>query len=235
MTHRRISRSFVLLFATALAISLSNFASAFELCLPHHAKARNVFRNEQTVLRADGDVNGGSGAAAPVQSEYGKSLELPNTYASCGQCGAAFALTLEAMGPGRGGRRMECSICDHTWFQSRDRLATLGDGFEMVPLPDRDLDRIELNIKEGRHPKFYGNFKMYVGNISFKCNEEDLFELFETIGPVGDVSLVRDNDGRPRGFGFITMRNKEDGERAIEELDGTELKGRNMNVRPSNN
>ena len=130
---------------------------------------------------------------------------------------------------------MECSICDHTWFQSRDRLVTLGEGFEMVPLPDRDLDRIALNIKEGRHPKYYGKFKMYVGNISFQCTEEDLFEIFETIGPVGDVSLVRDNTGRPRGFGFITMRNEEDGERAIKELDGTDLKGRNLNVRPSNN
>jgi len=188
------------------------------------------------MLRAEGEVNGDRVSTAPSQSEYGKSLELPNTYASCGQCGAAFALTLEAMGPGKGGRRMECSICDHTWFQSRDRLVTLGEGFEMVPLPDRDLDRIELNIKEGRHPKFYGNFKMYVGNISFQCAEEDLFELFETIGPVGEVSLVRDNNtGRPRGFGFITMRNKEDGERAIEELDGSDLKGRNINVRPSNN
>ena len=106
----------------------------------------------------------------------------------------------------------------------------------MVPLPERELDRIQLNIKEGRHPKYSGNFKMYVGNISFQCTEEDLFETFETIGPVGEVSLVRDNEtGRARGFGFITMRNKEDGERAIEELDGTELKGRNINVRPSNN
>lgn len=113
---------------------------------------------------------------------------------------------------------------------------TLEDGFEMVPLPDRDMDRIQQNIKEGRHPKYYGDFKMYVGNISFQCSEEDLTEFFETIGPVGDVSLVLDNEtGRPRGFGFVTMRNKADGERAIEELDGKDLKGRNLNVRPSNN
>jgi len=225
----------MLLFAVTLAITPSIFVSAFGPFLPHHSSTRNFFRNEKTELRVDGDVNGNSVAAGPDQSEYGKSLELPNTYASCGQCGAAFALTLEAMGPGKGGRRMECSICDHTWFQSRDRLVTLGEGFEMIPLPDRDLDRIALNIEEGRHPKHYGNFKMYVGNISFQCTEEDVFELFESIGPVGDVSLVRDNTGRPRGFGFITMRNEEDGERAIKELDGTELKGRNLNVRPSNN
>jgi len=105
----------------------------------------------------------------------------------------------------------------------------------MVPLPDRDMERIQLNIKEGRRPKHTGDFKMYVGNISFQCTEADLFEIFETMGPVGDVSMVRDDTGRPRGFGFITMRNKEDGEKALEELDGIELKGRNLNVRPSTN
>lgn len=186
---------------------------------------------------ASGSTSTGGAAtgAVPKQSEYGQSLELPDTYASCGQCGATFALTLEAMGPGKGGRRMECSVCTHTWFQSRDRLATLGGGFEMVPLPDRDMERIQLNIKEGRRPKHTGDFKMYVGNISFQCTEADLFEIFETMGPVGDVSMVRDDTGRPRGFGFITMRNKEDGEKALEELDGIELKGRNLNVRPSTN
>jgi hypothetical protein len=131
--------------------------------------------------------------------------------------------------------RMECSVCSHTWFQSRERLGRVGDGFEMITLPDRDLERIQLNIKEGKHPKHFGDYKMYVGNISFQCTEEDLFNKFSEIGPVGDVSMVLDNDGRIRGFGFITMRNAEDGERALELLDGTDLKGRTLNVRPSTN
>jgi len=139
------------------------------------------------------------------------------------------------MGPAKGGRRMECSVCSHTWFQSRERLGRVGDGFEMITLPDRDLERIQLNIKEGKHPKHFGDYKMYVGNISFQCTEEDLFNKFSEIGPVGDVSMVLDNDGRIRGFGFITMRNAEDGERALELLDGTDLKGRTLNVRPSTN
>lgn len=105
----------------------------------------------------------------------------------------------------------------------------------MIPLPERDMERIQLNIKEGRHPKHSGDYKMYVGNISFNSSEEDLYELFETLGPVGDAVLVRDDTGRPRGFGFVTMRNKEDGEKAVEELDGSDLNGRNISVRPSNN
>ena len=130
---------------------------------------------------------------------------------------------------------MECSVCSHTWFQSRERLGKLGDGYEMVMLPDRDLERIKLNISEGRNPKHVGDYKMYVGNISFKCTEDDLEDLFSEYGPVGDVSMVRDGDGRLRGFGFITMRNREDGEKCLAELDGAELKGRNLNVRPSKN
>ena len=94
----------MLQFALALAITSPIYVSAFEPWLPQNGRARTVFRNEKTELRADGNVNGNSVAAGPDQSEYGKSLELPNTYASCGQCGAAFALTLEAMGPGKGGR-----------------------------------------------------------------------------------------------------------------------------------
>lgn len=235
MAHRRIHGAYLLLLAVVLALT----ASAFEPSTPPR-RGRVITGQGKTVLGADADAGGGSGSgntenAFPFQSEYGKSLELPNTYASCGVCGVSFALTQEAMGPAKGGRRMECSVCDHTWFQSRDRLATLGDNFEMIPLPDRDLERIELNIKEGRHPKYYGDFKMYVGNISFQCTEADIFELFESIGPVGDVSMVRNEDGRPRGFGFVTMRTKEDGEKALEELDGADLKGRNLNVRPATN
>lgn len=130
---------------------------------------------------------------------------------------------------------MECSVCSHTWFQSRERIASLGEGFEMIPLPDRDMERIQLNIKEKRHPKYCGDFKMYVGNISWQSTEEDLCEIFETIGPVGEAIMVYDNTGKSRGFGFVTMRNKEDGEKAIVELDGADLKGRDLNVRPSNN
>lgn len=168
-----------------------------------------------------------------TQADLGEVTELPNTYVSCGQCGAAYAITAEIMGRPR---RMACSVCSHTWFQSADRLGTLGDGFEMIPLPARDVERIATNIKENRHPKHVGDYKMYVGNISFQANEQDLYDLFAEVGPVGDVALVLDQEtGRPRGFGFVTMRTKEDGEKCLTELDGVDLKGRNLNVRPPNN
>ena len=111
----------------------------------------------------------------------------------------------------------------------------LRNGFEMVPLPQMDLDRIEMNIKEGKSAKFTGDVKLYIGNIAFGSKEEDLLEMFSEVGTVGELALVRDDQGRNRGFGFVTMRTKEDGQAAIEKLDGIELNGRNIAVRESTN
>jgi len=105
----------------------------------------------------------------------------------------------------------------------------------MVPLPDYDLQRIATNIEEGKAPKFMGDAKLYVGNIRFTVHEDDIRTVFSKIGEVGEVSLVRDAEGNNRGFGFVTMRNAEDGERAINELDGSPLRGRNIAVRASTN
>lgn len=111
----------------------------------------------------------------------------------------------------------------------------ISEGFEMVTLPDMVLNRIKQNVEEGRNPKYMGEFKLYVGNIAFASTEEEIYELFSDIGDVGDVALVRDDQGRNRGFGFVTMRTKDGGEKAMEALDGKELNGRNLAVRESNN
>ncbi len=89
-----------MLFAAVLALTSSMFASAFEPAMPMNSRGR-------IVLRAEEETNGSIGADSstiPQQKDFGQSLELPDTYASCGQCGSSFALTLEAMGPGKGGR-----------------------------------------------------------------------------------------------------------------------------------
>ena len=105
----------------------------------------------------------------------------------------------------------------------------------MVTLPDMVLNRIKQNVEEGRNPKYMGEFKLDVGNIAFASTEAEIYELFSDIGDVGDVALVRDDQGRNRGFGLVTMRTKDGGEKAMEALDGKELNGRNLAVRESNN
>ena len=169
------------------------------------------------------------------QAEYGKSLEYPETYVKCGKCQSVYAIKEEDLGPKGRGRRLSCSVCGHSWFQSKDRLVTVNENFEFVPLPDTDKERIAQNIDEGKNPGFLGNAKLYVGNIAFECHEDDLMEAFSSVGDVGDVSLVRDGDGKNRGFGFITMRSKADADKAIAELDGLEIRGRRLTVRESTN
>jgi predicted Zn finger-like uncharacterized protein len=170
------------------------------------------------------------------QAEYGISLELPATHVRCGKCQTIYAIAEEDLGPPRSrGRRLSCSVCGHSWFQSKDRLMTVRDGLEMVALPDEDRVRIETNLKEGKAPNFMGDIKLYVGNIAFECHEKDIQAVFSDIGIVGEVSLVRDTDGNNRGFGFVTMRDREAGQKCIEQLDGSEIRGRKIAVRESFN
>jgi len=75
------------------------------------------------------------------------------------------------------------------------------------------------------------NNKLFVGNLSFKTTENDLFDAFAVHGTVMEANLMLDRmTGRPRGFGFVTMSTPEEAERAIEALNGAELDGRSLTV-----
>uniref|UniRef100_A0A6V2PYU0 RRM domain-containing protein n=1 Tax=Ditylum brightwellii TaxID=49249 RepID=A0A6V2PYU0_9STRA len=169
------------------------------------------------------------------QKEYGVTLDMPETYARCGRCSTSFALTSEDLGDRGKGRRVECSVCGHSWYQARDKLFDIREGFELVELPQSDVSRIERNIAADRDPRFTGDSKLYVGNLDFKVTEEDLFEEFSKVDEVGDVTIITDDSGRSKGFAFVTMLTKEGGEKALEKLDGEEVFGRNLNVREPNN
>jgi RNA recognition motif-containing protein len=72
---------------------------------------------------------------------------------------------------------------------------------------------------------------IFVGNLNYSASEDELRQMFEQFGTVERVSLITDRDtGRPRGFGFVEMPNDEEGDRAIEELNGVELGGRALNI-----
>jgi len=75
------------------------------------------------------------------------------------------------------------------------------------------------------------SMKLYVGNLAFKTSSEDLQQLFSQAGTVESASVVEDRDtGRSRGFGFVEMASKEEGEAAIAQFNGKELDGRNLTV-----
>ncbi|MGA9997284.1 MAG: RNA-binding protein [Pyrinomonadaceae bacterium] len=75
------------------------------------------------------------------------------------------------------------------------------------------------------------SMKLYVGNLSFDTSNENLQQLFAEAGTVESVNVIEDHDtGRSRGFGFVEMSSKEEGEAAIAQFNGKEVNGRALNV-----
>lgn len=75
------------------------------------------------------------------------------------------------------------------------------------------------------------SMKLYVGNLAFQTSSDDLQQLFAQAGTVESASVVEDRDtGRSRGFGFVEMASKEEGEAAIAQFNGKEFNGRNLTV-----
>lgn len=74
--------------------------------------------------------------------------------------------------------------------------------------------------------------RLYVGNLPFSVDESALRSLFEqNARTVEEVKLITDREtGRPRGFGFVEMGSSEDADKAIRELNGYEMDGRQLNV-----
>jgi RNA recognition motif-containing protein len=73
--------------------------------------------------------------------------------------------------------------------------------------------------------------KLYVGNLAFSTSSQDLQELFAAAGTVESASVVEDREtGRSRGFGFVEMSSKEEGDAAISQFDGKEVGGRALKV-----
>ena len=75
------------------------------------------------------------------------------------------------------------------------------------------------------------SMKLYVGNLSFQTSRDELEQLFAQAGTVESTNIVEDREtGRSRGFGFIEMATREEGEAAIQQFNGKELNGRALTV-----
>ena len=72
---------------------------------------------------------------------------------------------------------------------------------------------------------------IYVGNLSNEVTEEDLKQAFDAFGKVESVNIIKDKyTNRSKGFGFVEMASKTEGQSAIDGLNGKELKGKALNV-----
>jgi cold-inducible RNA-binding protein len=73
--------------------------------------------------------------------------------------------------------------------------------------------------------------KIYVGNLPYEINEEELRQEFGTFGEVTSVNIIKDRySGRSRGFGFVEMASVSQGQAAIAGLNGKALKDQTLSV-----
>ena len=78
--------------------------------------------------------------------------------------------------------------------------------------------------------------KIYVGNLSWNTNEDDLSNLFAQYGEVLSVNIITDREtNRSKGFGFIEMAEADAADAAISTFNGQELDGRNLRVNEAEN
>lgn len=73
--------------------------------------------------------------------------------------------------------------------------------------------------------------KLYVGNLSYQTTSDDLRNAFSGFGTVNSAEVIQDRaSGQSKGFGFVEMASREEGEAAIQGLNDSELKGRQIAV-----
>jgi RNA recognition motif-containing protein len=73
--------------------------------------------------------------------------------------------------------------------------------------------------------------KLYVGNLNYQTEQENLRSLFTQFGEVVSATILTDRDtGRSRGFGFVEMADEDSASAAIQGLNGTEFEGRSLKV-----
>lgn len=72
---------------------------------------------------------------------------------------------------------------------------------------------------------------IYIGNLSQEVTEDDLREAFEAFGQITSIKIIKDKfTGESRGFGFIEMPERQEAHSAMENLNGSQLKGKSIIV-----
>ncbi len=73
--------------------------------------------------------------------------------------------------------------------------------------------------------------KLYIGNLSYTTTDESLAEAFKQFGNVESAKIIMDREsGRSKGFGFVEMSTDDEAQKAVSQMDGQSVDGRNLKV-----
>ena len=147
----------------------------------------------------------------------------PDKLLTCSRCKASYEINQAEFGAGK---QVECSNCGHAWFQTGDRLQDQPDQMDLVEYPEE----MKARIAAGKPAEAVGRFRCFVGNLPWGLTEDDLRELFESYGTIASVVIMADENGRPKGFGFVNFEDPVAGAAAVAALDGAEVEGRSLTV-----
>eukprot|EP00494_Astrolonche_serrata_P031159 UN31428 len=78
--------------------------------------------------------------------------------------------------------------------------------------------------------RFRKHFRLIIRNLSFQCNEKHVEKAFKKYGNVKEVSLPKNEDGRMKGFGFVQFDNVISAKKAMHELNGSRIIGREIAI-----
>ena len=80
-------------------------------------------------------------------------------------------------------------------------------------------------------PKGGKGMNIYVGNLSYETSDDGLKQAFEAFGEVSRATVIKDKfSGRSKGFGFVEMPDEQKAAKAMEEMDGKDMDGRQLKV-----
>ncbi|KAJ1461193.1 hypothetical protein M885DRAFT_508041 [Pelagophyceae sp. CCMP2097] len=167
-------------------------------------------------------------AAAPSANE-----ELAQRIVTCGNCKAVYPLDEMALGDGNGAR-VKCAVCGNVWFQSNARINRLYDNYALEPYPMDKKEQFageKVQSNQPPVPKKKGAATLFVANIPFRYRDDDLAKIFDGHAEVASATVITDDTGRSRGFGFVDLVEKPAADVAIEALNGVDIEGREIIVR----
>ncbi|KAG2171365.1 hypothetical protein INT43_009026 [Umbelopsis isabellina] len=100
----------------------------------------------------------------------------------------------------------------------------------IFPAPGVHLNPLYINHAQTAPPHTTGRNQLFVGNIPFSCQWQDLKDLFRNAGNILRADIAQGQDGRSRGFGTVLYATIEDAQNAVEMYDGYEFHGRQLRV-----